>query len=257
MKSRPTQDGRELIITETWSYPLTLMVNYQHDADWNGPVPAPAHAALARTLRKLQAREPVTMVFTGDSIASWGRGSATVQVPPYGPTWPELLVGALRERFGGPIVAKNRALGSTQSAWGAANADFVIAPERPDLVVIAFGMNDQRKTNPARFRANLETMIQKVRAVNPAAEFILVSSMISSPAVADEQPLVEFRAEMRKLGSEGIAIADVTAVTRHLVRTKPFIDIAVNNFNHPNDYLLRWYAQVAAELLVGDSKNVR
>lgn len=255
VKSRPTTDGRQLIVTETWSYPLTVMVNYQHEADWSGPVPAAAHRSLPRTLRKLQAREPVTMVFTGDSIASWGRGSATVQEPPYGPTWPELFVGALRERFGGPIIAKNRALGSTQLGWGAANADVVIAPERADLVVIAFGMNDQRKTTPARFRANLEAIIQKVRAANPAAEFILVSSMISSPAVADEQPLIEFRSEMQRLAGEGIAIADVTAVTQHLVRTKPFIDIAVNNFNHPNDYLLRWYAQVAAELLLGEASE--
>jgi lysophospholipase L1-like esterase len=252
-KSRPTTDGRTLVVTETWSYPLTVLANYTHDDDWNGPVPAPT-SALPRTRQKLAAREPVKIAFIGDSIASPGRGSATVMKPPYGPTWPELFVSTLRERFGGPIVPKNRALGSTVSTWGAANVDCVIAPERPDLVVIAFGMNDQRKTPPAKFRANLERMIRQTRATNPDAEFILVSSMVSNPIVADEQPLVEFREEMRKLAGNGIAIADVTAVTRHLLKTKPSIDISVNNFNHPNDYLLRWYAQVAAELL-GASGN--
>ncbi|MES2693704.1 MAG: SGNH/GDSL hydrolase family protein, partial [Verrucomicrobiota bacterium] len=88
-------------------------------------------------------------------------------------------------------------------------------------------------------------MMRKTRESAPEAEFILVSSMMSNPAVADAQPLIEFRAEMKKLAGNDVALADVTAITRHLLQTKPFIDISVNNFNHPNDHLLRWYAQVA------------
>ena len=45
------------------------------------------------------------------------------------------------------------------------------------------------------------------------------------------------------LQTNGVAVADVTAVHESLLARKRYSDMTGNNINHPNDYLARVYAQ--------------
>ena len=57
--------------------------------------------------------------------------------------------------------------------------DKVVEP-RPDLVVVAFGMNDAAGRSAQEYQANIEGVVARVRERLPDAEFILVASMLGN-----------------------------------------------------------------------------
>ena len=121
-------------------------------------------------------------------------------------------------------------------------------PDKPDLVILAFGMNDT--CPPETRREKLESMIAKVRGQNPDAEFIIVSSMRANPlwqkrtAVQDEYPKID-----KSLECESVAVANVRAAHDALLQRKRYIDMTGNNVNHPNKFLISVYAQTVLKLL--------
>lgn len=42
----------------------------------------------------------------------------------------------------------------------------------------------------------------------------------------------------------------MTAIHQQLLKTKRFFDMTANNVNHPNDFLIRAYAQLVTTLLI-------
>ena len=121
-------------------------------------------------------------------------------------------------------------------------------PDKPDLVILAFGMNDT--CPPETRREKLESMIAKVRGQNPDAEFIIVSSMRANPLwqkrmeVQDEYPKID-----KSLECESVAVANVRAAHDALLQRKRYIDMTGNNVNHPNKFLISVYAQTVLKLL--------
>ncbi|GGD82366.1 hypothetical protein GCM10010911_45610 [Paenibacillus nasutitermitis] len=104
---------------------------------------------------------------------------------------------------------------------------------------------------PSAFKANIRSIVNTVRSVNPAAEFILAGTTLPNPETffLDQQPYY-FEA-LRELASEmpGVAAADMTGVHAELLKTKSFGDMTGNNVNHPNDFLSRWHAQFVFGML--------
>ena len=49
---------------------------------------------------------------------------------------------------------------------------------------------------------------------------------------------------------QGIALADVRSIHKRLLEKKRFIDMTGNNVNHPNDFLIRVYAQYLLKNLI-------
>ena len=52
----------------------------------------------------------------------------------------------------------------------------------PDLAIIAFGMNNSGK-DTYTFYTDTKALVDKIRAINPNCEILLVSSMIPNPEV--------------------------------------------------------------------------
>ena len=50
---------------------------------------------------------------------------------------------------------------------------------------------------------------------------------------------------------QGDILVNMTDVHDHLLTRKRFVDMTGNNINHPNDYLIRVYAQVILKTLIG------
>ena len=214
-------------------------------------MPKLAERELPGTLAKLRAKSPFKIIVYGDSISGGGCPSLMAGVPPYLPPWADLIHQELLASYHGPIIMKNRSLGGETASWGDHNASSLVAPEKPDLCLIGFGMNDRAfKVSTADFMKSMQAIMAAVRKENPNAEFILISSILNNPIQGITQPLWDYRAEMLKLQGPGIAIADMTAVDQALLKKKPYVDMSGNNVNHPNDYLARWYAQVISSLLV-------
>ena len=132
------------------------------------------------------------------------------------------------------------------SILGAENA-VGVAERSPDLVIIAFGLNDANQgARTGAFEESIRAIMDTIRAANPDCEFILVSPMRSNAEAWDfrAEPLNSYLRALREMTGEGVALADMTTLHTYMLTRKAFRDITGNNVNHPNDFLTRAYAQV-------------
>ncbi|MBQ8752661.1 MAG: SGNH/GDSL hydrolase family protein [Clostridia bacterium] len=232
-----------------------ICVTYTHSDKWNGPVPKYAGNVLKNTVSKLKNKQPLRIVYNGDSITVGAESSKWNNVAPYVPIWSEMVTQELRKVYDAPLLETNTAVGGMDSAWGLANVEENINKYTPTLVVLGFGMNDGTQgVRPAHFKKNIQDTIDKVRAKHPDCEFILVSTTMPNPDVSG--PWTQFQAdyqeELEDIAEdyEGVAVAKMTDMHLHLLTLKRYWDMTGNNINHPNDFLARVYAQVIAQMLV-------
>lgn len=214
-------------------------------------VPQSAVNELPRTREKIQSGQPLTIVLLGDSIATGGNASGFVSAPPFMPYFGWLVSERLREQFGCPVTFKNFSVGGKATGWGVEVAPEV-AKAKPDLAIIAFGMNDASgRVERETYIANNLAIRDVIRAENPNAEFIFVATMTGNPewTATSTEHYEAYREGLLELSGEGIAIADVTSVWQELLKYKPFTSFTGNGVNHPNDFGHRLYAQVILGLL--------
>ena len=231
-----------------------VVVSYTHDTPWRGPVPGYQGDRLPRTVQRLTKRRPLTIVAYGDSITLGLNASGYRQEPPYMPTWAELFAYALRRHYRDDrITLYNTGLGGMTSRWGADNAESAVASLDPDLVIVAFGMNDFWSISPDDFRRNVQTIMQRVRAKRPEAEFLLVASMPFDPNYTAEpgyvSALAGYASELRRLAGPGVAFVNMYELAGALYQAKKPTDL-ISDPMHPTDFLARWYAQSLAAALV-------
>ncbi|MEI8228090.1 MAG: SGNH/GDSL hydrolase family protein [Planctomycetota bacterium] len=237
---------------------MQVAVTYDHDETGFGDYKLPVFAAetLPRTIAALREKKPLTIVLYGDSIANGAETSGFWKVPPFMPSWGELVRRALSKQYGTTIEYFNMSKGGTASDWGREQADERVASKNPDLVLIAFGMGDAHATKKVpneTYKANLQAIIDTVRKRNAECEFILVGTMLANPESSGFSgnqagylvPLKELVAE-----NKGVALADVTSAHAFMLTRKKFWDMSGNGVNHPSDFLARVYAQVLLKLLV-------
>jgi acyl-CoA thioesterase I len=222
--------------------------------DWHGYVPRPAAAELARTFQRLAAAQPLTLCITGDSISEGYNASGVTGAPPGQPPFADLVAAGLERAHGSPVTLHNFATSGWTADDGVADVARV-AEARPDVVIIAFGMNDAGYAEAPHFAANIDGIMNGVRASAPDAEFVLVSPMLPHPRWA--YPVTErfdaYRDALSQLCGTGAALADVTTLWKDLLRRKSVHDLSGNGINHPNDFGHRLYAQVILALMVEPS----
>ncbi|RYG75470.1 SGNH/GDSL hydrolase family protein [bacterium] len=251
-------DGKNNLL---WSeghffHDLQVEASYRHAKnEWAGYVPAPA-SNLPATLGKLKRKEPLHIVLLGDSISEGYNASSHVKVEPMMPPYGELVRSALQESSGSPVTLKNLAVAGKDSEWGLTQIDAVIAA-KPDLVILAFGMNDSGRFEPATYIANIKKHIDGIKAQCPNAEFILVASSLPNASWAavrmDRFPL--YRDELKSLTGPGITLADLTQTWTDVIARKKYLDLTGNGLNHPNDFGHRLYTQVILGLLATKQNN--
>lgn len=232
---------------------LQAEVTYTHKRGlWPGPAPAFAGKALPRTLHKLQRKEPLKVVLLGDSISFGLNASKSSQVPPFMPAYGELAVRHLERVYGRPITFTNFSISGWSTYQGLANIE-KIAGEKPDLMILAFGMNDASGRMPAaKFADNIRQLMDATKQQQPQAEFILVASMLGNREWSYAAPELypAYRDALAGLCGDGVALADLTTMWTELLKHKKFADLTGNNVNHPSDFGHRIYAQVILGLLI-------
>jgi len=236
----------------TFYHRLQVEVAYSFAAgQWKGYVPEFAASVLPRTLKKLQEGKPLTICLSGDSISQGYNATGFTKAPPFCPPYGELVARGLEKKYGSKINFKNFAIAGWSAGNGVKDVKKVMA-ENPDLVLIAYGMNDVGGRNTDGYKANIQTIINEVRKTSPDAEFILVASMLGNPewsALAmDFFP--KYRDALKQLCGPGVALADMTALCEELLKRKNFHDLTGNGVNHPNDFGHRLYAQTILALLI-------
>lgn len=231
---------------------MQTVVSYRHAADaWRGPQPSFAGDALRRTVARLAAKEPVRIVLLGDSISTGCNASAWAGAAPFQPPYQDLLVMNLKAVYGADVSLRNLAVGGTNTAWGRSQIGKVIEA-KPDLVILAFGMNDAAGCSAKDYQANILAMIDAVRGAAPEVEFILIATMLGNRdwTTLKHERFAEFRDVLAELCGPGVALADMTSIWAEMLRHKKDADLTGNGVNHPNDFGHRVYAQVLSAILI-------
>ena len=251
-KSFQKEDGGYLRFSEHGFYhKRQIAVTYRHAQGWYGAIPKRQGSRLLKTRAKLEGKQPLHILFYGDSITAGANASGTMGLPPYLPRFSDIVVEEWKTQYGyEDIHMTNTAVGGKNCFWGVEQAKERVAAYAPDLLVLGFGMNGHAE--PEEHRANLLKIIDIARGVNPECEVILIATTLPNrilPHFWRKQAL--YLAEAKKIAEEnqGIAVAEMTTMHQDLLQRKRFVDMTGNNVNHPNDYLTRVYAQVLLETM--------
>jgi len=201
---------------------------------------------LRSTQRKLAAGEAVTIVAFGDSITNGGEASV-----------PELIfwrrwVTDLQARYPrAKITATNGATGGDTSTRGLQRLQAKVIDEKPDLVLIGFGMNDHNRRGVPlpEFERQLREMIARIRT-GTTAEIVLFSTFPPNPRwMHGTNRMAEYAGVTARVAAEtGCAYADVFNNWQAMAARKRPEDLLANNINHPNDFGHWIYYRVFAEM---------
>lgn len=231
-----------------------IYVTYRHSDTWSADLPENKSALLPKTTAKLNAGDDLSIVYYGDSITEGYNVSSFIGAEPYLPTWGRLVTESLRKSYPDAQISEtNSGLSGKDTNWGLNNISARVNSHSPDLVVLAFGMNDgSANMAPSTYITNITAMINNVKNQNPDCEFVVVTTTLPNPkANGFNGTQVAFRQAVLNLEASGIAVADMTALHETLLSKKAYTDMTGNNINHPNDYLVRCYAQVVLQTIQG------
>jgi acyl-CoA thioesterase I len=235
---------------------MQTLVSYAHRGAWAGPVTTFAGDRLPRTIDKLARKQALSIALLGDSISTGCNASGWAKVAPFQPPYQDLVVQNLERAYGAPVTLKNFAVGGTDTAWGLANIGKVI-DAKPDLVILAFGMNDAAGRPAKEYQASIQGMVDAVRRTQPVTEFILVASMLGNRdwTALHHELFPQYRDALAELCKPGVVLADMTGVWTELLKHKKDWDLTGNGVNHPNDFGHRLYAQTLSALLIRNAKE--
>jgi acyl-CoA thioesterase I len=231
---------------------MQVVITYKHRSGaWNGPVPAYAGGRLPRVMHKLRHKQSLVIALLGDSISTGCNASGWAKTAPFQPAYQELFVMNLKARYKGSVTLTNFAVGGTDTAWGLGTIGKV-AETRPDLLILAFGMNDAAGRPAIEYGSNILRMVEAVKTTSPETEFILVATMLGNRdwAILNPELFPAYRDELARLQRPGIALADMTSMWDALLKRKHDWDLTGNGVNHPNDFGHRVYAQILSALVM-------
>jgi len=201
------------------------------------------------------AKKQITAGIIGDSI-TFGC-DATVTERSYAWSWAAMLEKKYAQNS---FRVYNKALGGMASGWGVTAFERELAPIKPDIVLIGFGMNDQNvnpsdgiATPPEKFRENIEAMCALAEKSNPDVLITLVAPMLTNPRWCfTSGRLPELRAILQGIAADnGYFFADVTSLWEKMLARKSFASLACNNVNHPNDFGHWVYTEVVRAATLG------
>lgn len=249
-----TADGKNGVLFSEGHYfhDLQMQASYTHTELWSAAEPAVAKERLSRVMAKLQAKQPIKLVAFGDSITEGYNASGFTKAAPFQGAYPTLVAEGLQQKFGGVVTFANHAKAGTQASWGLQNIDKVIS-EKPDLVLLAFGMNHGH--SPEAFASSMRPIIDAIHTSCPDADIVLVASMTGNPAIFPLDRFTGYRDALLVMQAPRVAVADVTTPWLELQKRKGFSSLSGNNVNHPNDFAHRVYAQVVLALFEDPSNK--
>lgn len=196
---------------------MQISVCYRHKQAWEGPVPEGKGEKIPRFLSKLENGENVTMLFYGDSITTGAQSSGFEQVFPQVDIWPVMIKKYIESEYGIGVNYINKAVGGYTTNQGAQNFGNGVNRSGVDLLVLAFGMNDQN-TALSKYKSLIQSMIEDFRRENPEGEIVLVSTMTPNYETDwyGNQPIFKQALYELEKAYDGCVCADVTSIFEYL-----------------------------------------
>lgn len=247
--------GAEYNIFDVLLMDVPQLASFQYRVTYTAEEPKfPRLTYFSNTLsllrKKLKQGEAVKIVLYGDSISNAANSSGEGQFPPYEKAWYLQALENVRKHYQNEnITLINNSRSGYGSVWGAKNALEKVVDA--DLLIVAFGMNDGADNLPCEeFETNIRTILRARKRADCSG--ILISSILPNP----DNRL--FRLSLRKEYGEALkricreencAFMDMLALSEYYLQTKNYCEISGNNFNHPNDFIYRFYADACTNLL--------
>jgi len=211
---------------------------------------------LKSVVNKLNNNKDLNILFYGDSIFAGYDASSMYNREPNNPKMHELIRNELQNYTSGTVKMDNLSVGgwTVQNGYDALNGNVTTEgytynyskkyKNNYDLLIMSFGMNNAN-TNEKEYKDYIIKIINKIKDGNPNIEIILVSCMNPNPNAIGWDVNQKYQGQWLKeiADKNGYAIVDFYAVHKSILKYKNFVSTSGNNINHPNDWLIRVYAQ--------------
>lgn len=246
----PTKDGRYSLFHEGhYFHDRQISVTYRKKGGTLSFAPSFCGKLLPKTMEKFYQKETCRVVLYGDSIAAGANSSGATLTTPFLPKWGDLLQENLKRNYDTNVELFNPSVPGMNSYWGIENAKELVGDYKPDLAIIAFGMNDRDEA--PQFVENTKLIMERILEVSPKTEFILCATTVPNSILKNFYKYQgDYGEALKQLQGQGIAIADFGCMHQCLMERKRFIDMTGNNVNHPNDFLIRCHAQLLSAMLI-------
>ncbi len=249
-----------------------IVISYRHNEVWPDEIPPCRKEQFANVFEKLSRGEEATVVFYGDSITTGANCTMLYDHAPYTPSFPYMVTCAIAEKYGYKVSLEadpylkptetplsgarvlhyiNTAVGGMDSIWGLENASERVCTHQPDLLVLAFGMNDGGKTAEEFVSITADT-VANIRKELPEVEICLIATMLPHWRVSGFfRHQIEFEPVLMKYAKtqSRLAVVPMTSVHKVLLKKKEYYSMTGNNVNHPNDFMGRVYAMAVLQTL--------
>lgn len=223
-----------------------VFADYSYVVTERWPEQLPQVGLLKASRAKLVGGQPLKIVAFGDSITAGGDATRPELI-----FWQRWANDLQRKYPAARVTAVNGATGGDATPQGLARLEAKVLAEKPDLVLIGFGMNDHNLGGVPipDFENNLKQLISRIRASN-GAEIVLCSAFPPNPKWKyGSHRMQEYADATQRVAQEtGCAFANVYRNWQALVARKKPEDLLGNNINHPNDFGHWVYFRVLQEM---------
>lgn len=223
-----------------------VFIDYSFLPSTSWPPQKPQKDYLKATRAKLKAGGSLKIVAFGDSITAGGDASKPELI-----FWQRWADDLQRKYPRARLTAVNAATGGDSTIQGLQRLEAKVLDEKPDLVLIGFGMNDHNLGGVPvpDFEQNLKEMIHRIRD-ETSAEIILFSAFPPNPKWKfGSHHMADYAAATGRVARDTqTAYADVFTNWQAIAAHKKPEDLLGNNINHPNDFGHWIYFRVFQEM---------
>jgi lysophospholipase L1-like esterase len=234
-----------------------IAVTYRHNEEWKGSIPYGQSDKLTNFINKIKSDNETNILFYGDSITTGCNASGTSyggNVMPNADSWPVMIKKYLENKYDADILYNNTAVGGWNTSQGQDNFESRVLNYEPDLLILGFGMNDMSLSNN-NYKLMIMDMIEQFHTKCPTSNIILVGTMVpnyESTWYGNQENYVQALKELSQT-YDFVACADVTSIHKAIFTAgKRYRDVTGNNINHPNDFVVRLYAQTILKTMLGN-----
>ncbi len=246
--------GNAVYCENEWHYGKTLYITYLTDEKETAEYPMrnffrPEY--LPKTMKRLENKEHIKVVFFGASTHTGADTSSWYKREPFTPGYPVLFCNALEKIYGCQIEYVNHSVGGTDSNWAVKEFERAVINEKPDLLFLGFGGNDNKYAEGfEKCVDNIQYMLYTTLETFPESEIVILGSNISNPDSGFMTYTHRIIAPFKSMQKVGIRYCDLFETGLDLMHRKEVLGLVGNGITHPNDWLTKIYTYNVLSLFV-------
>jgi len=246
--------GNAVYCENEWHYGKTLYITYLADENETAEYPVRNFfkpELLPKTMKRLENKEHIKVVFFGDSTHTGADTTSWYKREPYMPGYPVLFCNALEKIYGCKIEYVNHSVGGTDSNWAVKEFERAVLNEKPDLLLLGFGNNDNKYAEGfEKCLDNMKYMLDTTAERLPESEIVLLGPSFNNPdsgfMIYTHRLITPYKAMQRV----GLRYCDFFEMGLDTLHRKEVLCTLGNGIAHPNDWTTKDYVRNLLSLFV-------